>query len=163
MRIVFLDFDGVLNWRAHVESSAAPTTPGPDLLADSAVRRVERLCAETQAGIVVSSTWRLSFDRPTLEEMLRAKGLETTPVLDVSPLIPHKQGRGQEIQSWLDTVPPTRGWTIEGLVILDDQSDMLHLTPWLVLSSFETGFTDAHLLAAKSVLASPAPCYFGDR
>ncbi len=35
--------------------------------------------------------------------------------------------------------------------------DMLHLTPWLVLSSFETGITGDHLLEAKRILAGPAP------
>lgn len=157
MRIVFLDFDGVLNWRAHVEATATPTTPGPDHLVESAVRRVEGLCVEMQAAIVVTSTWRLTFDRPTLEAMLRVKGLATTAVLDLAPLIPFKRGRGQEIQSWLDTVPRARGWHVEGLVILDDQADMLHLMPWLVLSSFETGLTDAHVLEAKRILAGRAP------
>lgn len=157
MRIVFLDFDGVLNWRAHVEATANPTMPGPDHLVESAVRRVERFCIDMHAAIVVTSTWRLTFDQPTLEAMLRAKGLATTAVLDVAPLIPFKRGRGQEIQSWLDTVPRTRGWNVEGLVILDDQADMLQLMPWLVLSSFETGFTDAHVLEAKRILAGPGP------
>lgn len=157
LRIVFLDFDGVLNSRALVERSLAPHAPGIGLLAEDAVARVERLCVATQASIVVSSTWRLTFGLPVLQEMLRAKGLATTPVLDVTPMIPHKRGRGQEIQMWLDTAPRARGWTIEAMVILDDEPDMLHLMPWLVQSSFETGLTDAHLVAAKGVLRAAIP------
>jgi hypothetical protein len=152
MRVVFLDFDGVLNSRALVERSAAPHAPGPDLIAESAVARVERLCVEARAEIVVSSTWRLRFELPALEAMLRAKGLATTPVLDVTPMIPHNLGRGQEIQLWLDTAA-----AVESIVILDDEPTMLHLMPWLVQSSFETGLTDAHLVAARSVLARAAP------
>ena len=156
MRIVFLDFDGVLNSRALVERSLAPR-PGLDLLDEGAVARVEQLCVEAGAAIVVSSTWRLTFGAPALREMLRAKGLTTATVLDITPMIPHKRGRGQEIQLWLDTAPRARAWSIEGMVILDDEPDMLHLMPWLVQSSFETGMTDAHLATAKEVLSRAAP------
>lgn len=157
MRIVFLDIDGVLNSRALVERSLAPHAPGIGLLAEDAVARVERLCVDAGASIVVSSTWRLAFELPVLHEMLRAKGLATTTILDVTPMIPRKRGRGQEIQLWLDTAARARGGSIEGMVILDDEPDMLHLTPWLVLSSFETGLTDAHVVAAKAVLTRAAP------
>ena len=157
MRIVFLDFDGVLNWRAHVERAPTPHGPGIDHLAEEAVARVERLCVEAHAGIVVSSTWRLHFELPVLRDMLRTKGLATTPVHDITPMIPNRRGRGQEIQLWLDAAPRARGWSVEGMVILDDQPDMLHLMPWLVQSSFEAGLTDEHLVAAKSVLTRAAP------
>jgi hypothetical protein len=157
MRIVFLDFDGVLNSRALVERAAAPHVPGLDLIDEDAVARLERLCVDGGAGVVVSSTWRLTFDCSTLEEMLRAKGLVTTAILDMTPVIPHKRGRGSEIQLWLDTAQHARGWSIEGMVILDDEADMLHLTPWLVQSSFETGLTDEHLALAKSMLTRAAP------
>lgn len=157
MRIVFLDFDGVLNSRALVERAAAPHVPGLDLIDEDAVARLEQLCVDSGAGVVVSSTWRLTFDCSTLEAMLRAKGLATTAILDMTPVIPHKRGRGSEIQLWLDTAQHGRGWSIEGMVILDDEADMLHLTPWLVQSSFETGLTDEHLALAKSMLTRAAP------
>ena len=157
MRIVFLDFDGVLNSRALVERAEKPHEPGPGLLDEDAVARLDQLCVDSGAAIVVSSSWRLTLGRAALEDMLRAKGLATTAILDMTPMIPHKRGRGAEIQLWLDTVPRDRGWSIEGMVILDDEADMLHLTPWLVQSSFETGLTDAHVSLAKRVLARAAP------
>ena len=147
MRIVFLDFDGVLNARALVDRAPLPLVLGSELLDAEAVARVERLCAEARAAIVVTSTWRLTFDRPALHALLREKGLATTPVLDCTPFIPHKRGRGQEIQRWLDAASP-----LEGMVILDDEPDMLHLAPWLVQTSFETGLTDVHAQAALAVL-----------
>ncbi len=157
MRIVFLDFDGVLNSRAHVERFPASHAVGLDLIAEHAVARVERLCVEAGASIVVTSTWRLTFDRAALESLLRARGLTTTSVVDVTPMIPHKRGRGQEIQLWLDTAPLAHRWAVEGMVILDDDPDMLHLMPWLVQSSFETGLTEAHFRTALSVLTRAAP------
>ena len=88
-----------------------------------------------------------------LEGLLRAKGLRTAPVLGVTPLIPYKRGRGQEIQAWLDGARAP----LDGMVILDDEPDMLHLLPWLVQSSFETGLTDAHVAAAQRILLQSAP------
>jgi len=116
LRIVFLDFDGVLNSRALVERAPAP------------------------------APYAIGLD-------LRAKGLRTASVLDVTPMIPYKRGRGQEIQAWLDRARAP----IDGMVILDDEPDMLHLLPWLVQSSFKTGLTDAHLAAARRVLRRSAP------
>ncbi len=154
MRVVFLDFDGVLNSRALVERAPAPLAIGLDLLDADAVASVERFCVAENAEIVVTSTWRLTFDRAALEHLLRAKGLTTARVRDVTPMIPHKRGRGQEIQSWLDAQSSAH---LEGIVILDDDPDMLHLMPWLVQTSFETGLTAAHLDDALTILRRPPP------
>ena len=53
--------------------------------------------------------------------------------------------------------PRARDWSVEGMVILDDEPDMLHLEPRLVQSSFEMGLTDAHLVAARSILSRAPP------
>jgi hypothetical protein len=160
MRIVFLDFDGVLNTRALVERAPAPLAIGLDLLDAAAVTRLERFCVEVNAEIVITSTWRLTFDRAALEDMLRAKGLAMARVRDVTPMIPHKRGRGQEIQHWLDTAVDAQGSPpLEAIVILDDDPDMLHLMPWLVQTSFETGLTDADLDAAKIVFRRRPPSF----
>jgi len=159
VRIVFLDFDGVLNARAFVEragSSTSPTSPASpalELLDPGAVARVEALCVVTGASIVVSSSWRASLAVDALERMLRAKGLRTAQVLGATPFIPHKRGRGQEIQRWLDEAHGVP----DGIVILDDEPSMLHLTPWLVETSFETGLTDADVEAAVRVIGRPPP------
>ena len=88
----------------------------------------------------------------SLTRRVFAQGLASTPVLDCTPFIPHKRGRGQEIQRWLDAAPP-----LAGLVILDDEADMLHLAPWLVQTSFETGLLDAHADAALAMLERAPP------
>ncbi len=158
MRLVFLDFDGVLNSRALVERAPSPLAIGPGLLDADAVMRVERFCVAAGAEIVVTSTWRLTFDRAALEDMLRAKGLITARVRGVTPMIPHKRGRGQEIQTWLDeAIDADRAAPLEGIVILDDDPDMLHLMPWLVQTSFDTGVTAAHLDEAMTIVRRPPP------
>ncbi|MDB4941603.1 MAG: hypothetical protein JWP97_1137 [Labilithrix sp.] len=151
VRVVFLDFDGVLNRRAFVEASGAPHTPGPHLLDPEAVARLERLCVETGASIVITSSWRTAFDAASLTRLLRDKGLARAKVLGVTPLIPYKRGRGQEVQAWLDS---PEGREVEAFVVLDDVADLLHLAPRLVQTSFETGLTDEHVALARVVLCA---------
>ncbi len=160
-RIVFLDIDGVLNsepwFRRQGLVGSATTTGGLDHLDGDAVALVEEFCVETSATIVVSSSWRLTHDLASLRGMLFEKGLRTTHVLDVTPFIPHHRGRGEDIQRWLDAAALEDNLVIEGLVIFDDRDDMLHLAPWLVLTTFEEGLTRAHLGRAREVLAASPP------
>jgi hypothetical protein len=117
---------------------------------------VQRLCDEAGAGIVVSSTWRLVHELPRLRDLLAAQGLTAT-ILGVTPSIPNRRGRGQEIQRWLDLEVHRLGLPVDGMVILDDEEEMFHLTPWLVRTSFARGLTDAHLPLARAILARPMP------
>jgi hypothetical protein len=73
------------------------------------------------------------------------------------------EARGQEIQAWLDGAP-RYGIEVESFVILDDDSDMVHLADRLVKTSFETGLLDEHvdraiamLVAAPPLLVTPDP------
>lgn len=158
MRVVFLDIDGVLNsldWYQRRVGRAGPD----DEIDPAAVARVQRLCEETSARIVVSSTWRLLHKLPKLRNILAQHGL-LAPIIGVTPCLPGSRIRGDEIQLWLDRYidsgPLSRG-PIDGMVILDDDSDMGHLAPWLVRTPFETGFVDAHILDAKCVMAQAMP------
>lgn len=155
MKLIFLDIDGVLNSHDWYERRPSRGDRPIDEIDPDAAARVQRLCDETGAQIVVSSTWRLLYKLPRLREVLGAKGLRA-PLIGVTPRLPQDE-RGAEIQLWLDKVPALRGWTVESMVILDDDFDMLHLHPWLVRTPFETGFTDAHILDAKCVLAQAMP------
>jgi len=156
VRIVFLDFDGVLNSRPWLARPSDPGDAGALLDAD-AVARVDRLCALGGAEIVISSSWRVTHTLPVLTALLRQKGLIHPEILDATPMIPHKRGRGQEIQAWLDAALAARGLAIEGMAILDDQTDLLHLMPWLVETPFEPGFTDSHLPLALEILGREMP------
>lgn len=61
--------------------------------------------------------------------------------------------RGDEIQAWLRQAAVA----IDGIVILDDAENMVHLSPWLVRTSVETGLTEEDAERAIGVLAKPAP------
>jgi hypothetical protein len=43
------------------------------------------------------------------------------------------------------------------IVIIDDSADMVHLTPWLVRTTYLTGLQPEHVDQALKVLSQPAP------
>lgn len=164
MHLVFLDFDGVLNSMAWFRSKHMQTVTDQDQIDPAACGRVQELCDATNASIVISSTWRLMRKLPKLKALIQSKGL-TAPVLGITPHIP-KAERGEEIQRWLDR-NEARGaagqYDIEGLVILDDDENMLDLDPWLVRTTFEDGFTVDDLGVALDYITDPTPMKVGIR
>ena len=78
MRVVFLDFDGVLNSCALVERSATPHAPGLSLLDEDAVARLERLCAVGGATTVGgSNASAISYKRQLVDSQGRSFALPT--------------------------------------------------------------------------------------
>lgn len=142
MKVVFLDFDGVLNSRE--------TTPefGLD---ETLIARLNRLLAHTGAKVVISSSWRrchsLEYCIATLENAgFKGEVLGATPERERewgSPSTP----RGFEIQDWLHANPE-----VEAFVILDDEGDMEHLLPFLVRTSMVSGLQDEHVDRAIEIL-----------
>jgi hypothetical protein len=121
------------------------------------VAHLNRIIEESDAYIVVSSTWR-TLGLITMKDHLLEWGVKCK-VLDVTPDLTRKHGalyagatRGAEIQAWLDNY--TRH-EIESLVILDDDSDMGALMPWLVKTSTEHGLTEADAGLAIKKLSVP--------
>lgn len=139
-RLIALDIDGVLNRHETYQERYWP--PIDPVL----VGRLDRLVRETDARVVISSTWRLMYTLTELRELLaRAGGLIVagrvigrTPELRYPDDMPRP--RGEEIEAWL------AGWRERArarLVILDDADDMAHLLPRLVRTDPFHGLTDA--------------------
>lgn len=147
--VIFLDVDGVLN---RVENGRF----GP--LRSEALARLARIIAVTDAVIVLSSYWRYY---PRGLEELNAKLLEhglvlhshtpTTGELKLSSGIIGAKTRGAEIQQWMD-----EHWQPERFVILDDNTDMAHLMPYLVRTSSYAGLTDRDADIAIKRLGTPS-------
>jgi hypothetical protein len=164
MKIVFLDFDGVLvslrSLKARKPHHKNPATEDEWIKhkADrEAVAALNYLLEQTGAKIVVSSSWRRT--KTPLESMRKVLGLwgVAGEVLGVTPYsatekkIVNDDGeevtlylgreRGHEIQAWLDDWNRACRTYIESFIILDDEADMVHLEDRLVQSDFEQGFT----------------------
>lgn len=149
MKIIFLDIDGVLNshqWiRANEHLLKTQQLSMHVDLDKEAVARLERLVKQTEAKIVISSTWRIVHSLSSLRDILGRHGF-TGEVIDKTPKL--NIARGLEIQQWLDKNP------VESFVILDDSSDMAHLLNKLVRTSFDDGLQDKHVEAAIELLSA---------
>lgn len=118
LKIIFLDFDGVITW------------PGSRWNIDlEKVKLLEQLIENTGAKIVVSSSWRHGTRNG--EEFIKYRILNSSHVpkqLDENCLflksiidVTDSNGsmRGDEIKRWVES------HDVENYVILDDDSDML--------------------------------------
>lgn len=141
-RILFLDFDGVLNsqdWyvrRGEIGGLHIPRNqrddfdPAAGALLKSIVDRVPKL------EIVVSSTWRLNADMATLRDYLSPFGIPRGTVVDKTPRFPGEV-RGKEIKAWLDK----NVTDICTFVILDDDRDMEPIMGNLIKTDNKIGLT----------------------
>jgi hypothetical protein len=154
MKIVFLDFDGVMSYSFMPPQSR---TDAGRFSAD-AVARLNTIVARTGARIVVSSSWRARFTLDALRALLTSEGftgeiLDCTPVLRASTDPGHGSAPGltrcREIQAWLDGLPEPP----ESFVILDD-IDLEHLSARHVKTAAETGLLDDHVETAIAVLGT---------
>lgn len=156
MKVVFVDFDGVLNSDAYFaarerEGRAVTDWWGADCLDPMAIARLDRIASSCAAGVVVSSSWRLRFSLDELRAMLVDRGL-TALVIDRTPACYRSPDgvrltRADEIQQWLDEHPATTAF-----VILEDEEPLGELDANAVRTNPAFGLLDAHAGAAIALL-----------
>ncbi len=160
MKVLFLDFDGVLNcatWFAVTSKTQYRKARGKakaDLKAQArdvalraidpaAVMLLDQILDRAGAVVCVSSTWRMNWTEDELTGMLREHGFRGQ-IVGRTPSHSHRRDldntnrRGTEIQEWLDENPT------EAFCILDDSSDMAHLLPRLVRTEWMYGLQPEH-------------------
>jgi len=161
MRVVFLDFDGVLN-QGYDKVRGAPS--GFDYSVPSCVLALNALTRAMDARIVVSSSWRLQHTLDELRTVLRQWGVEA-PVLDVTQDLDDASGfpaaRIAEIRAFLDLCPEP----IEAFAVLDDQDIRLDINNEVVKdeeiearfiqTTTEVGFTSEGAVQAARHLLRP--------
>lgn len=146
MKVLFLDFDGVLvNHRSWYVRSGRTATADPPCVA-----ALNKITDSTNAQIVVSSTWRIGMTIVELRKLLRAWGVTGT-ALAKTPHMGFSVRRGLEIKAWIDMYEGSRE-LVESLAILDDDDDMDALSPFLVQTDFEEGLTEVHAEKAIALL-----------
>ena len=148
MKIIFLDIDGVLNSQysmaKNFDQGKRPihtTFPYIDH-----VSCLNEITDKTGAKIVISSTWRKLHNLRSLQDILYLCHVKAD-VISLTPVI-HNKKRGDEIQKWLDDTEET----IESFVILDDDSDMVHLMHRLVNVDNSIGLTLGDVVKAVTML-----------
>ena len=103
MKIIFLDFDGVMDteYYDHILSEAGePISDEYGLLFDpECVKNLKHIIDNTGGDIVVSSTWKDFMTYQEILDMWKYRGLPGF-VTDVTPTTA-KHIRGDEIDAWL--------------------------------------------------------------
>ncbi len=172
MKVLFLDIDGVLNsenmlnrlddeHRAlgnHVCECYALT----QMMDLRLVQRLNEIITETQAKVVISSSWRLFVGFEEVTKILVARGfigevIDQTPDLvndavwleawrtrEGAPFAYERLERGMEIAEWLKGHPE-----VSAFCVLDDCSDMVGVRHRLVLCDPLTGLDEPDVARAK--------------
>ena len=162
-RIIFLDFDGVLNTARNIARLRAEGKPLSDefgyLFDAEAVANLQNIIGQTDAEIVVSSSWKFEgLERMRqLWQVRRLPGrlLDITPdylscVGGIDPSNPDSfVGKGNEIKAWLE-----RHAAMDcRYVILDDTPDILvSQRPNFLRINDECGITAADAQRAIEIL-----------
>ena len=144
MKVIFLDYDGVVNNLVFHEIDGEPTfysknwDKNPNKRDFSvndfqAVAWLNKIVREFNCKIVVSSTWRMRKD---YKECLYNAGFKGEIIGRTPKLEQHvsHETRGREIKMWLDEHPD-----IEDFVILDDDADMWILKDHLIQTNTYRG------------------------
>lgn len=149
-KIIFLDFDGVLNTEHYQGLLQYQSTPWQDeygaFFDPNAVKQLKRIIDATDADIVVESSWKyLGFD--AMKEMWIARDLPGK-VIDITPSLVG-ENKGVEIVLWLSEY----GKQDTRYVIIDDEYVILDSQlPHFILTNPYEGITEEQANRAISML-----------
>lgn len=135
MKIIFLDFDGVL---VNFENDADP----------HCVEALNYIIERTKAKLVISSAWRLLYTMNELVHFLKFWGVKGEVIGKTISLdgIRLSQVRPNEIEAWLKNAP-----RVDSYVILDD-FNMRHLSDRHVRTQVGWGLGMNHAKEAVKIL-----------
>ena len=166
-KIIFLDFDGVLNTEYYQELLQFQSKPWQDehgaYFDPNAVKQLERIIDATDADIVVESSWKyLGLD--AMKELWKVRNLPGR-IIDITPSTTSDEYllnvdlddfsnkmhhcKGLEISSWLSE----KGLSNTRYVIIDDEYVVLEsqLSNFILTNPYE-GITEEQANRAISML-----------
>lgn len=143
MKVLFLDFDGVLNseasFRMEKRRKTLDTANTLSVVACSNLQYI--LEQDSSIRIVISSTWRLMHTMVELQNILNAYGVEAARIIGKTPAVMSRD-RAHEINLWLGDNP-----NVTKFVVLDDDSDVKALNVIPNSLVIQTDFEDGLLLS----------------
>jgi hypothetical protein len=150
MKVIFLDFDGVLN-NDSPEMEHSLELWAVSWLEPAMVARLATLVDRTAAKVVVTSSWRQRRSKEELDGILAGCGF-SEGILDVTPKLPRspegeRLAREREIMAWLEVHPE-----VLSFVILDDKDEFQMLASSLVHVDSTAGLSDADVTRAQAIL-----------
>lgn len=137
-RYLFFDVDGVINHETWYNTHKLGNLEGQDNDIDpKCIERLNRICSETGAYLVMSSDWRYDFNCSC--KRLYDAGLTGLIIgrTEMSIFSPKELSRGKEIQNWVDrNLTKDDQWCI-----IDDRTDMIPGQPFFEIN-WKVGLTD---------------------
>ena len=127
-KLIFLDIDGTINNSAMNYSmeyykliNDIGTIHGR--LSSINIANLNSITDQTEAKIVISSSWRILYDLPELRDILYDAGV-TGEIIGLTPILGANTLRGNEIYKY---IKDNYSYDFEpNYVILDDGTDMLY-------------------------------------
>ncbi len=154
--IIFLDFDGVINTRFYYHKNGelcGDIYVEEDMMVNNvnAINLLSKLCLETNADIVVTSSWRKHKNKDknfTTAKVLLNSGLDNRiNILGEVPVL--NTGVGDEVRVWL----LENNYSLEHpFIIIDDGCDPKEFIDRYIKTSFEDGFTEKEYISALNKL-----------
>jgi len=161
-RLLFLDMDGVINSLEYNVGSDNIERDRRFRLDDFdpvKVGLIRFICKQTDAKIVISSTWRIGRELDWFKGFFEAIGWPMPPIIGVTPQCSRMTGgigRGDEVNDWLHaTYPDFNDRTDIKYAILDDDSDFYNWQPF-VKTHFLTGITLKEVIEVIDILGPGA-------
>ena len=152
-KIIFLDFDGVLNTEYYQGLLQFQGKQWQDqygaFFDPRAVRQLKRVIDTTGADIVVESSWKY-LGLEAMQVLWRVRNLPGR-VIDITPSLTGNASKGEEIASWLSeyATPDARYVIIDAeYVVLDSQ------IPYLIWTNPYEGLTEEQADRAMLILNS---------
>lgn len=149
-KILFLDFDGVLNTEHYQSLLQCQGKPWQDeygaFFDPKAVKQLKRIIDATDADIVVESSWKyLGLD--AMKELWEVRNLPGT-IIDITPSLLGKN-KGVEIASWLSKYAKQ---DIRYVIIDDEYVILDSQLPHFILTNPYEGITEEQSNRAISML-----------
>lgn len=160
-KLIFLDVDGVLNPNTNIrmrKEKGEPTVSHLIKLPGDKIYRLKKIIMATGAEIILSSSWRIGFNRSTmtpspavinLNNQLNRYGIN---ISDWTPLH-YDRNRGDEILHYLNLFIRDNKYKPKYIIIDDDIQDLLSLHRGHIIHTNTTlGLQDEHVNIAINLL-----------
>jgi len=150
MKIIFLDFDGVLNNRDFLLGYLGPTNQG---IMPEKVQKLNAIIEETDAKIVFSTSWSEDTTLPELVNILNKSGFKY-PSNCIGVIDPPGTfiTKGERINVWLMRWNTQYG--ITRYVVIDDEADEIEdiSNKFKILTSLKIGLNNYSIKKAIYIL-----------
>lgn len=162
-KLIFLDIDGVLNPQTNIwyrKQKGEPISSYNITLPGDKLYRLKRIIRDTGAEIIISSSWRIGFQKELMEPSPAIINLQNQLArfdLHISGYTPlhNDRHRGREIANYLMTFIHKNRYKPKYVIIDNEIKDLVDMHQGhIVHTNSMLGLQDEHVHIAISILNS---------